>query len=69
MRTGEDGVGFLGRVQEQYPDDFWVIAPALGLHAAGRCPGVTCTALAYYERALKTALDARRSERCRPRTE
>ncbi len=69
--TGEDGVGFLGRVQEQYPDEFWVnFALALALHAAGRRPGGDpAPALAYYERAVRIRPDAaRRSERCRPRT-
>ena len=39
--TGEDGVGFLRRVQEQYPEDFWAnFTLALALHAAGRRRGV-----------------------------
>ena len=58
--TGEDGVGFLGRVQEQYPEDFWAnFTLALALHAAGRHPGGDpAPALAYYERALKIRPDA-----------
>ena len=58
--TGEDGVGFLGRVQEQYPDEFWVnFALALALHAAGRRPGGDpAPALAYYERAVRIRPDA-----------
>jgi hypothetical protein len=35
--TGADGVGFLRRVREQDPDDFWAnFTPALALHGAGR---------------------------------
>jgi tetratricopeptide (TPR) repeat protein len=58
--TGEDGVGFLRRVQEQYPDEFWVnLALALALHAAGGRPGGDpAPALAWYERALKIRADA-----------
>jgi serine/threonine-protein kinase len=57
---GEDGAGFLGRVQKQYPDEFWVnFALALALHDAGRRPGGDpAPALAYYERALKIRPDA-----------
>jgi serine/threonine-protein kinase len=53
--TGEDGVGFLRRVQEQYPEDFWVtFALALALHGAGRHPGGNpLPALPYYRKALK----------------
>ena len=53
--TGEDGVGFLRRVQEQYPDDFWAnFTLALALHGAGRHPGGDpAPALAYYEKALE----------------
>jgi serine/threonine-protein kinase len=58
--TGDDGVGFLGRVQEHYPDEFWVnFALALALHAAGRRPGGDpAPALASYGRALKIRPDA-----------
>ena len=58
--TREDGVGFLRRVQEQNPNEFWAnFALALALHAAGRCPGGDpAPALAYYERALKIRPDA-----------
>jgi serine/threonine-protein kinase len=58
--TEEDGVVFLKRVQEQYPDEFWVnFALALALHGAGRHPGGDpAPALAYYERALKIRPDA-----------
>jgi tetratricopeptide (TPR) repeat protein len=58
--TGEDGVGFLGRVQKQHPDEFWVnFALALTQHAAGRRPGGDpARALAHYETALKIRPDA-----------
>ncbi len=40
--TREDGVGFLRRVREQYPEDFWAnFTLALALHGAGRHRGVT----------------------------
>jgi serine/threonine-protein kinase len=57
--TGEDAVGFLGRVQEQYPDEFWVnFALAMAFHDAGkRSGGDPAPALAYYERALKIRPD------------
>jgi eukaryotic-like serine/threonine-protein kinase len=53
--TGEDGVGFLQRVREQYPDDFWAnFTLALALHGPERHPGGDpAPALAYYEKALK----------------
>jgi serine/threonine-protein kinase len=57
---GGDGVGFLRRVHEHYPDEFWVnFALALALHAAGRRPGGDpAPALAYYGTALKIRPDA-----------
>jgi serine/threonine-protein kinase len=53
--TGEDGAGFLRRVLEQCPEDFWAnLTLALALHGAGRHPGGDpAPALAYYEKALK----------------
>jgi tetratricopeptide (TPR) repeat protein len=58
--TGADGVGFLRRVREQHPDDFWAnFTLALVPHGAGRRPGGDpALALAYYERALKIRPDA-----------
>ena len=52
---GEDGAGYLRRVREQYPDDFWAnFTLALVLHGAERHPGGDpAPALAYYEKALK----------------
>ena len=52
---GEDGVGYLRRVREQNPDDFWAnFTLALVLHGAERHPGGDpAPALAYYEKALK----------------
>ena len=52
--TGGDGVGFLRRVREQHPDDFWAnFTLALGLHGAARHPGGdVAPALPYYEKAL-----------------
>ena len=39
--TGEDGVGFLRRVREQHPEDFWAnFTLALALHGAERHRGV-----------------------------
>jgi serine/threonine-protein kinase len=53
--TGADGIDFLRRVQEQYPDDFWAnFTLALALHGADRRPGGDpAPALAFYERALE----------------
>jgi eukaryotic-like serine/threonine-protein kinase len=53
--TGEDGVGFLRRVREQHPEDFWAnFTLALALHGAARRPGGNpASALAYYEKALE----------------
>jgi serine/threonine-protein kinase len=53
--TGEDGVGFLGRVREQHPEDFWAnLTLALALHGAGGRPGGDpAQAQPYYEKALK----------------
>jgi tetratricopeptide (TPR) repeat protein len=53
--TGEDGVGFLRRVREQCPEDFWAnFTLALALHGAGRRPGGDPRpAEAYYQRALE----------------
>ena len=53
--TDEDGVGFLRRVREQYPEDFWAtFTLALALHGAGRRPGGDPSpALAYYRKALE----------------
>jgi serine/threonine-protein kinase len=55
--TGEDGVGFLRRVREQHPEDFWAnFTLALALHGAGRTPpplvGDPAPALVYYQKAL-----------------
>jgi serine/threonine-protein kinase len=51
---GEDGIGFLRRVRERYPNDFWAnFTLALALHGAGKRPGGDpAPALAYYEKAL-----------------
>jgi serine/threonine-protein kinase len=53
--TGEDGVGFLRRVREEHPEDFWAnLTLALALHVAGRPPGGNPKpALPYYEKALE----------------
>ena len=53
--TGEDGVGFLRRVQEHYPEDFWAtFALALAVHGAEKRPkGDPSLALAYYRKALE----------------
>jgi serine/threonine-protein kinase len=52
---GEDGVGFLQRVREQHPEDFWAnLALALALHGAAHHPGGNPEpALVYYETALE----------------
>jgi eukaryotic-like serine/threonine-protein kinase len=53
--TGEDGVGFLRRVREQHPEDFWAnLTLALALHGAGRQRrGDPEPALVYYQKALE----------------
>jgi serine/threonine-protein kinase len=53
--AGEDGVGFLRRVWERHPEDFWAnFTLALALHDAGRRPGGDpATALVYYKKALE----------------
>ena len=53
--TGEDGVGYLRRVREQHPEDFWAnFTLALALHGPERRPGGDPTpALAYYQKALE----------------
>jgi tetratricopeptide (TPR) repeat protein len=53
--TGEDGVGFLQRVRENYPEDFWAnLTLALALHGAGkRLGGDPSPAMAYYRKALE----------------
>jgi serine/threonine-protein kinase len=56
--SGEDGVGFLRRVREQHPEDFWAnVTLALALHGAGRTPpplaGDPAPALVYYQKALE----------------
>jgi serine/threonine-protein kinase len=50
---GEDGLGFLRRVREQHPEDFWVnFTLALALHGAERHPrGDPAPALVYYQKA------------------
>jgi serine/threonine-protein kinase len=55
LATGEDGAGFLQRVREQYPEDFWAnFTLALALHRAERHPGRDLRrALAYYQKALE----------------
>jgi tetratricopeptide (TPR) repeat protein len=52
---GEDGAGFLQRVREQHPEDFWAnFTLALALHRAERHPGRDLRrALAYYQKALE----------------
>jgi serine/threonine-protein kinase len=55
--TGEDGIGFLRRLREQHPEDFWAnLTLALALHGAGRTPpplvGDPAPALVYYQKAL-----------------
>jgi serine/threonine-protein kinase len=53
--TDQDGVGFLGRVRAQHPEDFWAnFTLALALHGAGRRPGGNpALALPFYEKALQ----------------
>jgi eukaryotic-like serine/threonine-protein kinase len=56
--TGEDGIGFLRRVREEHPEDFWAnFALALAVHGAERRPrGNPAPALAYYKRPWSSGL-------------
>jgi serine/threonine-protein kinase len=52
--TGEDGVDFLRRVYEQFPEDFWVtFALAFAVHGAEKSRGNPLPAMPEYRKALE----------------